>query len=206
MQSRHLIVAAAVIMSSAACAASAVSARPHSGEQVQISPPEVRRTEPPSVSASADELEGRGDTLRGEKAYLDALDYYRAALAKKPGASQLFNKAGITELLLHRFREAAKDFERAIKYDHDYADAHNNLGVIHYLQKKYGKAIKEYEKAIKARNDSASFYSNCTRKSATPSIPCYICGVPWKRDTRELAMYSRMRNSPVCEKMADLPS
>jgi len=160
MQSRHLIVAAAVIMSSAACAASAVSARPHSGEQVQISPPEVRRTEPPSVSASADELEGRGDTLRGEKAYLDALDYYRAALAKKPGASQLFNKAGITELLLHRFREAAKDFERAIKYDHDYADAHNNLGVIHYLQRKYGKAIKEYEKAIKARNDSASFYSN----------------------------------------------
>ena len=160
MQSRHLIVAAAMILSSAACAASTVSTRPHSGEQVQISPPEVRRTEPPSRNATVEELEERGDALRSEKAYLDALDYYRAALAKKPSSPQLFNKAGITELLLHRFRDAAKDFEHAIKLDKEYADAHNNLGVIHYLQKKYGKAVKEYEKAIKARNDSASFYSN----------------------------------------------
>src|SRR5262249_21495389 len=156
----HLIVAAAMVISSAVCAASTVSTRPHSGEQVQINPPEVRRTEPPSPNATVDELEQRGDTLRGDKAYLDALDYYRAALAKKPGSPQLFNKAGITELLLHRFKDAAKDFERAIKLDHEYADAHNNLGVIQYLQKKYGKAIKEYEKAIKARDDSASFYSN----------------------------------------------
>ncbi len=160
MRSRHLIVAAAIVISSAAFAASAVSTRPHSGEQVQISPPEIRRTEPPSANASVAELEQRGDTLRAEKAYLDALDYYRAALAKKPSSPQLFNKTGITELLLHRFHDAAKDFERAIKLDHEYADAHNNLGVIHYLQKKYGKAIKEYEKAIKARTDSASFYSN----------------------------------------------
>ena len=160
MRFRHLIVAAAIVISSAACAASGLSSHPHSGEQVQISPPEVRRTEPPSPNASVAELEERGDTLRAEKAYLDALDYYRAAIAKKPGSPQLFNKAGITELLLHRFRDAGKDFQRAIKADHDYADAHNNLGVIYYLQKKYGKAIKEYEKAIKVRTDSASFYSN----------------------------------------------
>ena len=29
-------------------------------------------------------LEERADALRAEKLYLDALDYYRAALAKKP--------------------------------------------------------------------------------------------------------------------------
>jgi len=160
MRSRHLIVAAAFLLGSVLNAASTTSTHPHSGEQVQISPPEVRRNEPPSASASANELEQRGDELRTDKAYLDALDYYRAALAKKPGTPHLLNKVGITELLLRRFHDAGKDFERAIKLDHDYADAHNNLGVIHYLQKKYGKAIKEYEKAIKARNDSASFYSN----------------------------------------------
>src|SRR5215467_4404605 len=160
MQSRHLNVVTAFLSASILCVASSVSSRPHTGEQIQVSPPEVRRTEPPSAAASVAELEQRGDELRSQKAYLDALDYYRAALAKTPKSAALLNKAGITELLLRRFPDASKDFQRAIKIDRDYADAHNNLGVIHYLEKKYGKAITEYEKAIKSRTDSASFYSN----------------------------------------------
>jgi len=105
-------------------------------------------------------LEERGDVLRSEKSYLDALDYYRAALAKNPNNAALYNKIGINELQMARFSEARKDFERAIKIDRRFADAHNNLGVIFYLQKKYGAAIKRYEDAIKLREDSASFYSN----------------------------------------------
>src|SRR5712692_4072378 len=115
-------------------------------ERVQVGPPLMRRAEPPAPNATAEGLEQRGDQLRAEKAYLDALDYYRAALAKKP-SPQIYNKAGITELLLQRYRESSRDFERAIKSDREYADAYNNLGVIYYLGKKYGKAIKQYEKA-----------------------------------------------------------
>ena len=111
----------------------------------------MRRAEPPAADAAVAELEARGDTLRSEKSYLDALDYYRAALAKEPDSARLYNKIGINELQMARFNEARKDFERAIKYDRQFADAYNNLGVIYYLQKKYGKAIKEYEKAIKIR-------------------------------------------------------
>jgi len=129
-------------------------------EQVEVSPPPVRRAEAPPAGATAADLEERGDTLRAEKSYLDALDYYRAALAKKPNNAQLYNKIGINELQMARFNEARKDFERAIKIDGKFADAHNNLGVIYYLQKKYGTAIKRYEEAIKLREDSASFYSN----------------------------------------------
>jgi tetratricopeptide (TPR) repeat protein len=128
-------------------------------ELVQIAPPPLRRAQPPAPNATVDELDARGDELRGQKAYLDALDYYRAALAKKPSAS-LHNKAGITELQLRRDRESARDFERAVKLDHAFADAWNNLGVAWYLQQKYGKAIKEYEKAIKVKPDVASFYNN----------------------------------------------
>lgn len=128
-------------------------------ELVQITPPPLRRAEPPASNASVDELDARGDELRGQKAYLDALDYYRAALAKKPSAS-LYNKAGITELELRRDSESAKDFARAVKLDHQFADACNNLGVAWYLQQKYGKAIKQYEKAIKLKDDVASFYNN----------------------------------------------
>lgn len=128
-------------------------------ELVQIIPPPLRRAEPPASNASVEELDARGDELRGQKAYLDALDYYRAALAKKPSAS-LYNKAGITQLELRRDKESAKDFEHAVKLDRQFADAWNNLGVSWYLQRKYGKAIKQYEKAIKVRADVASFYSN----------------------------------------------
>ena len=67
------------------------------------------------TGAAAAKLEERGDTLRAEKAYLDALDYYRAALAKNSGSAPLYNKIGINELQLGRFADARKDFERAIK-------------------------------------------------------------------------------------------
>src|SRR5579863_1960753 len=128
-------------------------------ELVQITPPPQRRAEPPAPNASAEELDARGDDLRAQKAFLDALDYYRAALAKKPSAS-LYNKVGITELELRRNNESAKDFARAVKLDHQSADAWNNLGVAWYLQQKYGRAIKDYEKAIKLKQDIASFYNN----------------------------------------------
>jgi tetratricopeptide (TPR) repeat protein len=127
---------------------------------VQVSPPTIRRAEPPPATDSVDELEKRGDELRVEKAYLDALDYYRAALAKNPNNAVVYNKAGIAELMMQRYKEAGKDFGRAVHLDHQFPDAVNNLGVIDYEAKKYGKAIKQYEKAIRLRPDSASFYSN----------------------------------------------
>src|SRR5262250_36299 len=117
MQSRHLIVVTAFLNASILCLASSVSSRPHTGEQIQVSPPEVRRTEPPSATASVAELEKRGDELRSEKAYLDAIDYFHAALAKAPDNPAIENKLGICDLLLQRYREAGKSFEQAIKRD-----------------------------------------------------------------------------------------
>ena len=38
----------------------------------------------------AEELEKRGDELRAEKSFFDALDYYQAALAKKTNNPQIF--------------------------------------------------------------------------------------------------------------------
>ena len=131
-----------------------------SPERVQVNPPTVRRAEIPAANASAESLEQRGDSLKADKAFLDALDFYRAAIKKAPSNAALYNKAGITELMIQRFREASKDFSRSTKLDSNFADAYNNLGVIYYLQKKYAKAIKQYEKAIKLRSDAASFYSN----------------------------------------------
>jgi tetratricopeptide (TPR) repeat protein len=141
-------------------ATSPLKAQSMPSEQVQIGPPPMRRAEPPAAGASAEELEKKADELRGGKDYLDAIDYYREALVKQPASAPIHNKAGITELMLQRYNDARKDFERAIRLDREDADAYNNLGVIFYMEKREGKAIKQYEKAVALRPDSASFYSN----------------------------------------------
>jgi len=158
---------------------SAVSwAQASHSDQVQIKPPLLRLTDPPAPDATAADLEVRGDQLRTEKLYLDALDYYRAALAKRPNWAPLLNKIGITELMMQRYREAKKSFEKSIKADHNFADAYNNLGVVLYEEKRYGPAVKQYEKAIAVEDSSASFYSNLgaayfAKRQFEPAIVAY---------------------------------
>src|SRR5271169_4236600 len=129
-------------------------------EQLQVIPPLQHRAEPPVPGTPPDRLEQRGDELRTEKDFLDAIDYYQAALKGVPGNASLFNKIGICELMTQRYKQAKKSFERSIRADHDHADAYNNLGVTYYATHNYNAAIKHYEKAISIRNDAASYYSN----------------------------------------------
>jgi tetratricopeptide (TPR) repeat protein len=136
------------------------AAFPQNSEQVQVGPPPMRRAAPPSPGASAEELEHGGDGLRAEKNYLDAIDYYEAALKKTPDSAAVLNKMGICYLQLQRYKEARKYFDRSIKKDRTLADAYNNLGVVYYLTRDYGRAIRRYEKAITLDPDAASYYSN----------------------------------------------
>ena len=147
-------------------------------EQVQIAPPLVRAIDPPAQDATAADLEHQGDLLREDKMYLDALDYYEAALGKKPNDARLLNKIGITELMMQHYKEARKSFERSIRANHEFADAYNNLGVILYENRKYGAAIKQYESAIKKDSESASFYSNLgaayfSKREFEPAVAAY---------------------------------
>jgi tetratricopeptide (TPR) repeat protein len=129
-------------------------------EQLQVQPPFVRPSYEPGPNATAKELEERGDILREEKSFFEALDMYRAAIAKEPHSAKLYNKAGMTELQAEHLRSSIHYFERAIKLDPKFAAAHNNLGAAHYEERKYRSAIKEYKKAIKLEPDDASYYSN----------------------------------------------
>ncbi len=147
-------------------------------EQLQVSPPPLHRVEPPRPGASEKDLEAQGDQLRINKNYFDALDYYEAALKAQPNNAAVYNKMGICQLQLRRFKEAKKSFERSIKADRQHADAFNNLGVVYYEEHNYGKAIKEYNKAIQISGDAASYYSNrgaayFSRKQIDKAIPDY---------------------------------
>lgn len=143
------------------------TALPLSAQQAPIAQPPAASIEPiaplhvppPPQNASAKQLEKQGDHLRLEKAFLDSIDYYDAAM-KKHDSAVLHNKAGISYFLLQRERDAKKEYKRAIKLDKNYPEAHNNLGALYYEEHKYGPAIKEYKKAIRLSDDNASFHKN----------------------------------------------
>src|SRR5216684_6305525 len=149
-----------------------------SSERVQIAPPLLRAIEPPAPDATAAELEQRADQLRVSKLYLDALDYYHAALGKQPNDPHVLNKLGITEIMMQRFKEARKSLERSIRADRKSADAYNNLGVVYYEERKYGAAVKQYHKAIALDANAASFFSNLgaalfAKKEFEPAAAAY---------------------------------
>ena len=129
-------------------------------EQLAVGPPAQHRAEPPAPGATPQELENRGDDLRTDKNFLDAIDYYQVALKRSPGNASVLNKIGICQLMMQRYKEAKKSFERAIKADRKHADAYNNLGVVYYAQKNYNGAIRNYQKAIQLKDDAASYYNN----------------------------------------------
>lgn len=126
---------------------------------------------PDLSTMTPDQQEELGDTLRGKKDLLNALDAYNAALAKSTQPAVIYNKIGMTYLVMAEYKKAKAPLQRAIKIDKDYADAHNNLGVTlyaiagaearkHKKQPNLGGAIKEYKKALALKPDSASFHSN----------------------------------------------
>jgi len=154
------LLSATLLAASILVLGSASRAQGSHSEQIQVKPPLIRMIDPPAADASLADLETRADQLRMQKLYLDALDYYRAAMNKEPSSARLLNKIGITELLMQRYGEARKSFDKSIKADHQFADAYNNLGVVYYEQKRYGAAIKQYGKAIAIDGGSASFFSN----------------------------------------------
>ena len=128
-------------------------------EPSSTNPASQVRVPPPPENADPVELEQQGDELRAQKAYLDSIDYYRAAM-KTSDSAVLHNKVGMCLLQLRRDSDAKKEFQHAIKENKDYAEAYNNLGALYYNLRKYSAAIREYKKAIKLNDDSASFHSN----------------------------------------------
>ncbi len=113
----------------------------------------------PDKTESASDLEAEGDDLRAEKRFLDALDFYNAALAKKP-STLLWNKQGMCYLMLQHPEKAAKSFDHAIKADKLAPEGYNNRGYVEQMKKKYEKAIKYYTKAATLKPSDAVFPYN----------------------------------------------
>ena len=180
----------AAVLAVCLCSISSSAQISNYSEQVQVKPPLIRSTDPPSPDASPSMLEARADQLRVQKLFLDALDYYRAAMAKDTRSATIMNKIGITELMMQRYKEAKKSFDQSIKLNRKFADAYNNLGVVYYEEKKYSPAVKQYRRAIALDAASASFYSNLgaalfAKKEFDPAVVAYQKAVELDPDVFE---------------------
>lgn len=122
----------------------------------------VVTTLPPLISLTEStpaDLEHQADLLRQDKRYLDAVDYYKAALAKEP-TTRRYNKMGMAYLFLQQNKQAEKAFEHSLALDNNCAEALNNEGFVQQMKKNYGKASKYYEKAIAVRPQAPTFHYN----------------------------------------------
>src|SRR5258706_1232779 len=73
-------------------------------EQVEVGPPPLHRADPPSPGATPEELETRGDELRTEKNFLDAVDFYQSGLQAATASPPMFSKIGICQLMTQRYK------------------------------------------------------------------------------------------------------
>jgi tetratricopeptide (TPR) repeat protein len=115
----------------------AVPSQAQNSEQLEVGPPPLHRAAPPAAGASAEELEKQGDELRTDKNFLDALEFYQAEMQKSPGNQSVYRKIGVCQLMMQRYKDAKKSFEKAIHADHKDAIAYNNLGVVYYTVHSY---------------------------------------------------------------------
>lgn len=125
----------------------------------QASPTDAPAPSPRVIAEKNPNLtdEVRGDIMMARKMYRDAIDFYKPASAK---SAVMANKTGIAYHQLGDLENAKKYYERAIKLDKLYPEAHNNLGTVHYAKKSYGNAIKSYERALALTPNAAAVWTN----------------------------------------------
>lgn len=99
----------------------------------------------------------RADILMARKRYREAIEVYQEALRE---TAVTYNKMGIAYHQLEDFRAALQNYNKALEFDPNYAEAINNIGAVHHARRDYGRAIRQYEKAIELNPTSASLYTN----------------------------------------------
>jgi serine/threonine-protein kinase len=85
----------------------------------------------------------------------EALGYYRAALASRPGAAVGYCAVGDALRLRKELGAALDYYEKALRLDPNYARAHNNLGLVLQAQGRLGEAITRHQKAVQLDPDYA---------------------------------------------------
>jgi predicted TPR repeat methyltransferase len=93
-------------------------------------------------------------------AYSELIEETNRLLADFPEHPLLYNVLGISKAKLELFGGAIKNYQKAIKYKPDYADAYNNLGNACRNNGDLEAAVTHYKKALSISPDSSEFHNN----------------------------------------------
>ena len=113
----------------------------------------------PQAQAASD-LEAKGDALRRQQNYSEAVKCYRRALRSGGNEAALYNKIGMAQLRLRLYPAAQAAFEQAYKRNPSDANILNNMGVACHLRQRYDKAVKWYKRALALNESEPAFHYN----------------------------------------------
>jgi serine/threonine protein kinase/Flp pilus assembly protein TadD len=98
--------------------------------------------------------------VNGEAKPDEAVGFFRAAVALRPGSPKAHNLLGSALLKQGKAAGAVACFREAIRLKPDYAEAHNNLGVALAKQGKPVAAVASHREAIRLKPDFATAHTN----------------------------------------------
>ena len=110
------------------------------------------------------ELQNIKNLIRSNQSY-DAEIKARNLVNKYPRSLDLQNLLGIALIVQKKMAEAETVYLKLIKFNENFAEAHNNLGEIYFNQKKNEKAIYHFEKALVNKPDLRQAYFNLAKIS-----------------------------------------
>lgn len=125
----------------------------------QQDPVSGRAVEPPVLSPRQRE-ETRADILMARKLYPEALEVYQKLSAAEPKNAALLNKIGIAHYQQSQLDLAKRYYDRALKFDRNFASAISNVGTVYYDRKSYRKAIQFYKRALALQPQMSGVHSN----------------------------------------------
>jgi superkiller protein 3 len=89
----------------------------------------------------------------------EAVGYYQAALACRPGTVVVYNNLGVALRNQRKLPEAVAVYHKAIELKPDYASAYSGLGMALRDQRKLPEAVRACRKAIELNPDDAVAYN-----------------------------------------------
>ena len=101
-----------------------------------------------------------GITISRSSVFNNPETFYTSVINKGTQVALAYNNRGNYYYYIHKIKDAAQDFNRAIELKPDYANAYNNRGIIKNDLGDFKNAIVDYNLAIKFKNKYAEAFNN----------------------------------------------
>jgi tetratricopeptide (TPR) repeat protein len=122
-----------------------------------------------------------------EKKFTEALYYLTKLTTNFPRKPEYFSGMAIIQKKLGDYKEAEKNYKKAVEIDPKLSEGYYNLGILIYEQGNLDTAIKYFWKAIEVQSDLYLAYYNLgnayrKRNELNLSLDCYKKAISLKKD------------------------